>query len=97
MENKQDYIERMEATLKRYAQDIAGLEGAARAVETDSGPRPANRMEDLKIKQRAARDRLAEIRAASFPAWVDMKAGLEMAIAVLSESYDRARSQFKQS
>lgn len=52
-------------------------------------------MSELKEKQAAAEKRLAELKSSSSKAWVDMKAGLEMALKIVEESYQKALNQFK--
>ena len=92
MHEKTRYLRQMQARLDDVSHKIDELENR---LEVTDGRRTTllyELMRDLRVKQVAAKSRLEEFDHYSFPAWVELKSGLEMAMVILEQSYDKVLS-----
>lgn len=94
-QKKQEYVQELRAKLDDLSKRIVEIEKRAKDVREEARAALQSRLADLKEKQSAAEKRLEELKSASSRAWVDMKAGLEMALALVEESYRKALDRFK--
>jgi DNA repair exonuclease SbcCD ATPase subunit len=94
-QKKEEYVRKLRAKLDDISSQIAHLEERAKDIQGHVRAQLESRIADLKDKQSAAEKRLEELKSATSKAWVDMKAGLEMALALVEESYRKALDHFK--
>lgn len=94
-QEKEDYVQALEAKLDDLSQRIDTLEKRLNSFSGQIRPKLEQKLSELKEKQAAAEKSLAELKSSSSKAWVDMKAGLEMALKIVEESYQKALNQFK--
>ncbi len=84
-----EYVRQMRQKLDDMAQRIVEFEERQTSAGGLSTEVVQARIVDLKIKLKAGQLRLDEIKAASSWTWVDMKAGLEMALVILANACDK--------
>ena len=95
MNMKESYQQKLQAQLDQWNADIDKLKAKADKVDADIKLEYYEQIEDLRVKQQAARDSLANLMSASDDAWEDLKAGVESAWFTLGEAIERAATRFK--
>ena len=95
MDNRDEYIHKMEAKLEEWNVEIATLTSKAGEVTTDIKNEYREQIELLKVKQANARQKIEELQHSGEGAWGDLKTGIELAWASMEEAIDSARSRFK--
>jgi len=95
MSMKDAYQQKLQARLDEWNADIDKLKARADKAEASVKLGYYEQIEDLKMKQEAAREKLAELKLASDDAWEDLKAGAESAWDSLGEAVKSASSRFK--
>ena len=94
MTDKNEYIQRMQATLEQWNAEIDVLSAKADVAEAEARARYLAQIESLRNKRSDAGRRLDELKSAGEGAWHDMKAGVESAWSALAEAVDAAKSRF---
>lgn len=95
MSNRDEYIRKMQAKLEEWNAEIDTLAAKASEVSADVKKEYNEQIESLKAKQAVARQKIEELQQAGESAWVDLKAGIELAWTAMGEAIDSARSRFK--
>lgn len=95
MSNKDAYAKKIEAKLEQWSAELDGLKARAKEADADARIELNNEIDNLKVKKRAAEDKLQEFRSAGEDAWEDLKHGMEGALAALDKAVSSARSRFK--
>lgn len=95
MTDRKEYIEKLNARLKKWDSEIAKLETKAKQAKKESRLEYQNQLEKLQVKRQEAMSRLKDIREASEGAWQELKSGAEAAFHRMGEAMDNAMSMFK--
>ena len=95
MSNKQTYQQKLQAQLDEWDAKIDVLKAKAEKADADMKLQIDEQMANLRTKQNAARQRMAELQDASDDAWEDLKGGLESAWRTLGDAVQNATSRFK--
>jgi hypothetical protein len=92
---KENYIEKMKAGINELLQEVNAFQQGGRALATKDVEKWRTAMADLDRKKAAVSWRLEELHAQSPDSWKDLKGGLEMAIAILADSFRKTESRFR--
>lgn len=95
MNMKESYRQKLQAQLEQWSAEIDKLKARAEKADADIRLEYFEQIEDLKVKQQAATDKLDELMSASDDAWEELKAGVESARFTLGEAVERAAARFK--
>jgi predicted nuclease with TOPRIM domain len=95
MNMKESYRQKLQAQLDQWSAEIDKLKARAEKADADIRLEYFEQIEDLKVKQQAATDKLDELMSASDDAWEELKAGVESARFTLGEAVERAAARFK--
>ena len=95
MNNRDEYIHKMQAKLEEWNAEIDTLTAKAGELTTDIKNEYREQIELLKVKQANARQKIEELQHSGEGAWGDLKTGFELAWASMEEAIDSARSRFK--
>ena len=95
MSLKDAYQEKLEAKLKEWNAEIEKLEAKAAKAKADARINYNEKLEDVKRKREAAREKLSELKGAGENAWENLKAGVENAWQSLEDAVKSAKSHFK--
>jgi uncharacterized coiled-coil DUF342 family protein len=95
MNIKESYRQKLQAQLDEWGAEIDKLKARADRADADIKLEYYEQIDDLRVKQQAVTDRLAELKSASDDAWEDLKAGVESARFTLGEAVERAAARFK--
>jgi hypothetical protein len=92
---KEAYEKKIEAQMDEWKIEIDKLKAKADKAEADAQIQYYKQIEDIRAKQEAAREKLAELKGAGEDAWEDLKTGLENALNNLKDAVKSATSRFK--
>jgi hypothetical protein len=92
---KEAYQQKLEAQLDEWKADIDKMKAKADKADADAQLEYYKRIEDLRLKQQAAQEKLKELGEAGEGAWEDLKTGVELALSSLREAVKSAGSRFK--
>jgi prefoldin subunit 5 len=95
MSTREAFIRRMQAKLEEWNAEIDTLSAKAEKVSADVSNDYHRRIDSLKAKQGAAREKIEELQQAGENAWEDLKSGTEMAWTAMGEAIDSAKNRFK--
>lgn len=95
MSTKDEFVRSMHSRLDRWNAEIDALSARAAAAQTDARGEYEKQLESLRARRDEAREKLAQLEAASESAWGDMKAGVELAWDVVTEAVRSATTRFK--
>jgi len=95
MSMKEVYQQKLEAQLAEWNVAIDKLKAKADKAEAEAQIEYYKQIEDMRVKQEAARDKLTELKEAGEDAWEDLKAGLDSAWNSLGDAVKSATSRFK--
>jgi len=95
MSSKDEYVRKMQAKLQEWNEEIDVLTAKASEVTAEVKHEYSEQIEALQAKQAVARQKMEELQQAGESAWVDLKAGIELAKTAMGEAIDSARSRFK--
>ncbi len=95
LEKKKVYQERIETQLKEWEPQIEGLKARAEQVKADAQTMYKERIENLRQKQEAARQKLQELKDSSEEAWEELRVGLDKTLEELKEAFSRSKSKFR--
>ncbi len=94
MSMKDAYEKKLQSQLDEWAADIDKLKAKADNAEADAQLEYYKQIEELRTMQKAANDKLAELKNSSDDAWEDLKAGVDNAQASLAHAIKSATSRF---
>jgi hypothetical protein len=95
MSEKKAYQDKMEAQLREWQAKIDVLKAKADKAKAEQQVKYYEKIENLRVKKKAADAKLAELRRAGEGAWGDIKTGMEKAWKDLTESVEEATKKFK--
>jgi hypothetical protein len=90
MKTMTEYAEKMEAKLTLWKAQLDAMALKAVTVGADAKVDYHKRIADLKTRQEAARDKLAELKAAGATKWEGFKAGVESAWEDLEAAFKKS-------
>jgi hypothetical protein len=93
--DKKAFIDKLTAQLKQWDADIEKLKARAEEAQGEAKTKYNKKIQDLRDKKEAARDRLEEVKQASEEAWEKLKSGTEKAFNEMKDSLHAALSKFK--
>lgn len=94
--NKKDvYMEKLQKQLDGWKADIEKIKAKAGKADAGAKARYAKHLEELKVKQDAARKKLEELRHSGEGAWEDLKTGIDKAWHELRDAVKSAAAKFK--
>lgn len=94
-EQKEAFQRDMEAKLAAMKKEIADMKAAASQKTGEAQKGWNEQIAILEKKQEEMKKDLSKMKKSSGKAWAEMKTGMNKAWDVISESYDKAKSQFK--
>jgi hypothetical protein len=94
-QQKQEYSKQAQSTLDDLSKKIDQLKEQAKVAKGEALTRIQSALGDLKIKQDQAKQKLQELGSSAGPAWEQIKAGVDKAVADLQKAYNDASSHFK--
>ena len=86
MENKREYIDKIDARLKELDGEISKLEKIADKAVEEMKAEYHKQIEDLFLKKAKVQDQVDKLQKASGNAWEDMKSGTELSWEVFENS-----------
>jgi hypothetical protein len=95
MSIKESYVKKIEAQLAEWKVEIDKLKAKADKAEADAQIQYYKQIEDIRVKQEAARKKLDELKEAGEDAYEDLKAGLDNTLKILGSAVESAISRFK--
>lgn len=95
MTRQEAYEKKIEAQLKEWKTEIDKLKAKVEKAEADTQIKYHEQIEDIKVKQEAARKKLAELKEAGEDASEDLRIGLDKALKSLGGAVESAISRFK--
>jgi uncharacterized coiled-coil DUF342 family protein len=95
MSLKEAYAHKLHAQLDEWKAEIDLLKAKADRAGADAQLGYYKQIEELRVKQEAARNKLEELEQAGEDAWQDLKAGVESAWDDLRKALETAASRFK--
>ncbi|MDQ7785431.1 MAG: hypothetical protein RDU20_21280 [Desulfomonilaceae bacterium] len=94
MDEKSNYIGEMKAGIDELLHRVNEFQQCGRDIPKEDREKWRQAMADLDRKKAAVSFRLAELYAQSPDSWKHLKGGLEMAVAILADSFRRNASRF---
>jgi nucleotide-binding universal stress UspA family protein len=91
---KKIYVEKIEDQLKDWSNQIDILRAKAEKSKAEVKIKYLEQVEELRKRQKTARQRLRELKGSGEEAWGDLKVGLDKALEDLKEAFDRSKSKF---
>ncbi|WP_244155781.1 hypothetical protein [Desulfofustis glycolicus] len=95
MSMKDAYQQKIEAQLDEWKAEIEKMKARAKDADADGQLEYYKQIDELRMKQEAAREKLSELKRAGEDAWEDLKSGMELAWDSLGDAMKSARSRFK--
>lgn len=92
---REKHLEKLEARLKDWGEEIEKLRARADKLGAEAGARYRSQIEDLRVRQDAARSKLQELARSGGEAWDDLKSGAETALDELKKGVDGAMAKLK--
>lgn len=93
--HKESYQQKLQAQFDKWKAEIDKLKMKVDQAEVDAQFEYYEQIEDLRMKQAEANEKLAELLSSEDEAWEELKAGAENAWLALGEAVQRASSIFK--
>ncbi len=91
---KETYQKKLQAQLDEWNTEIEKLKAKADKAEADIKLEYYEEIEDLRVQQDVAREKLAALKNASDDAWEDLKAGMDDAWHTLGDAVQKAATRF---
>ena len=89
-----DYLSRAQSDLNQLDQRVNDLKGKADRAQGNAKAELNAEIVQLRNKQAAAHQRIAQIEAASEDSWQSLQAGADAALNDLKKAYDQAAARF---
>jgi hypothetical protein len=86
---------KMERKLDDWGDEVEKLRGKADRLGSEAKGKFQEQVEELRVKQESARQRLQELRKAGGEAWEDLQAGAEAALDDLKKTLEKAGKIWK--
>lgn len=96
LEKKKAYQEKIDAQLKEWTAKIDALKAKADKTKSYAQLKYKEQIENLRMKQEAARGKFQELKDSGGEAWEEIKVGLDNALEDLKGAFNRAKSKFKE-
>lgn len=93
--SREQYQEKVEATLKEWGAEIEKLRGKADKLGADARVKYKDQIDDLHARQEAARKKLDELKRTGGDAWEDLRKGAEAALDELKRGVEGAVAKLK--
>lgn len=94
-ENKDAYVEKLQAKMDEWNAEIKKLDAKARQAEADSKIKYEKELEDLRARRKDLEEKMSRLRKSGEGAWKDLKTGIESAWQSLDTAITSAASRFK--
>lgn len=94
-ENKEAYVEKLQAKMDEWNADIKKMEAKARQAEADSKITYEKELADLRAKRKDLEEKITRLQQSGEGAWQDLKVGIESAWHSLDNAMKSAASRFK--
>lgn len=91
---KEDFEMRLKASLAEMEKEIERLHEKGHALKDEAKARWKEKMADLEAKQKAARDKLDEVRKSTGEAWGHMEKGAQAAWDDVRKAFQDAAKEF---
>lgn len=95
MSMKEAYQNKLQSQLDKCNAEISQLKAKADKAGADVKLEYHKQIQDIKIKQDAAKQKLVELGNAKDDAWEDIKAGADNAWHALGDAVEKATARFK--
>jgi len=92
---KEVYIEKMKIGIDELLHQVNEFQQGGRDLTEKDMVKWRSAMADLDRKKAAVSWRLEELHAQAPELWTDLRGGLEMAVAILADSFRRTVSRFR--
>jgi uncharacterized coiled-coil DUF342 family protein len=92
---KEAYEKKVEAQMAEWKSEIDKMKAKADKADADAKIAYYKEIDALRSKQKAAQEKLEELKAAGGDAWKDLKSGIDLALDSMAESLKSAASRFK--
>lgn len=93
--DREKHLEKLEGRLKEWGGEIEKLRAKADRLGAQAGARYRSQVEELKVRQDAARQKLQELGRSGGEAWDDLKSGAESALEELKKGVEGAVAKLK--
>jgi len=93
MENRREYIDKMDARLKELENEIRELGKIADKVIAEVKGEYQEQIYELFLKKKELEHKVTKVKKASGNAWEDMKAGAELSWEAFQDSVKRGRKK----
>jgi uncharacterized protein YicC (UPF0701 family) len=91
---KEDFEARLKASLAKMEEDIERLHEKGNALKDEAKTRWKEKMADLEAKQKAAHDKLDEVRTSTGEAWGHVEKGAQAAWDDVRKAFQEAAKEF---
>jgi hypothetical protein len=95
MSMKEAYEKKLRAQLEDWGVEIDKLKAKADEAKADVQLEYYKKIEELRLLQASAKEKMAELKKAGDDAWEDLRAGMENARDSLGNALRSAKSRFK--
>lgn len=95
-EQKEQFQKEMEVKLEDLNVEIKALKAKVSETSGDAKKEMKEQISSLESKQAEMKKDLAKLKKSSGKAWSEMKSGVSKAWNVLSDSYQKAKAEFKE-
>lgn len=95
MSTKQNYINKLQAQLDEWAAEVDKLKAKAEGVTADLQIEYNKQLEELKNKQQAANEKLADLKKASEDTWTELKEDIDSKWNSLETTLKSVTSKFE--
>ena len=95
MEQRNEYIKKLEENITVYNKKIADMKEKSAEVKADMKTEYLAQVDSIEKKRDAFVAKCAQLKESNEHAWDDVKAGTEKAWNELEQSFGRASSRFK--
>jgi hypothetical protein len=95
LDDRKLYQRKLEAQLEEWQADLDKLVARAKQADADTRIAAERQIEDLQARQRVARERLDDLRAAGVDAWKDLASAAEKAFDDMSDGLRAAADRFE--
>jgi chromosome segregation ATPase len=96
LKKRKTYQEKVEVQLQEWGIQIDVLKAKAGKSKVEAKEAYLNQIEELKRKLESARQNLHKIKDSGGEAWGEVKAGMDKTLEDLKQTFNRARSKFKE-
>ena len=93
--DRKAYIDKLTAQLKLWDAEIKLMEAEAEKAKAEARIKYNKYLEDLRKQEKAAQEKLEEIRQTNEEAWKELATGAEEAFKTMQNSFMAAMSKFK--